>query len=144
LCLGELVVRFARLAIIVVTVSCFSADLAFADSKWSFKKLIPSFGKQDEPPRNLAPQNKEPSVWSKMNQGTKTFFAKTKDAVPPWLMPDTQARARESGSSFKRSSERMKEEAHVARRNFFAPWSQPKEPEKPESVSDWLGLDRPE
>jgi hypothetical protein len=137
-------VKFARLAMIVVTISWMTADSAHAESKWSLKKLIPSFGKEESPPRESLAERKEPSVWTRMNQGTKAFFAKTKEAVPPWLMPETQGRVRQSSQSLRQSSERMRGEAKVARRNFFAPWSQPDEPDKPESVSEWLSLDRPE
>lgn len=136
--------KSARLAIFLVTISWITADLAHAESKWSFKNLIPSFGNEEAPPRESIAERKEPSVWSKMNRGTKAFFAKTKESIPPWLMPQTQERVRQSGQSLRSSSDRMREEAKVARRNFFAPWLQPDEPKKPESVSEWLGQDRPE
>ena len=136
--------RIARLAMLLVAVSWFTADPACAESRWSLKKLLPSFGKKDDTPRGLYPESNEPSMWQKMNTGTKAFFAKTKEAIPPWLMPETQERVRQSGNSVVSSGERFREEAKTARRNFFAPWAQSKEPERPTDVSDWLGQPRPE
>ena len=116
--------RFARLAMVIMALSLIVADQASAESKWSFKKLMPSFGKKDEAPRGLYPETKEPSVWRKMNNGTKSLFAKTKNAVPSWLMPDTQDRVRRSAHSLKKSDEKIRGEVRTARRNFFAPWTE--------------------
>jgi hypothetical protein len=121
------------------------APSAAAESKWSFKKLIPSLGKKDEPLRGLYPERKEPSVWQKMGQGTKTAFAKTKKALPSWMMPRTQERVSRSAKSAKKSNERLRGEVRTARRSFFSPWLPKEEPiKRPETVSDFLGQPRPE
>jgi hypothetical protein len=138
-------VSFARLAMTAVALSLIVAPSASAESKWTFKKLVPSFGKKDEPLRGLYPEPKEPSLWQKMNRGTKSVFAKSKDAVPSWLMPRSQDRVRRSAGSLKKSDDRMRGEVRTAQRNFFAPWAKKPEPiRRPETVSDFLGQPRPE
>jgi hypothetical protein len=122
-----------------------AADVQSAESNWSFKKLMPSFGQKNSTPRGLYPEPKKPSVWSRMNRGTKSFVAKSKDAVPSWLMPQTQDRVKKSVGTVKQSKEAIGGEVKMARRNFFAPWSQPKTEEKrPETVPDFLALPKPE
>ncbi len=136
--------RFARLAMLVTVLFAVTANQAMAESNWSFKKLIPSFGKKEAPPRGLYPASNEPSLWRKMNNGTKSFFAKTKQAVPPWLMPETQDRVRRSSENAKNSSKKMREEARLAKRSIFSPWSQPAEPDnRPETVQDWIAQPKP-
>jgi hypothetical protein len=140
-------VKLARLAIAIIALSVLLAhsQAAEPESKWSLKKLVPSFGKQEEPLRGLYPEHEKPSLWQRFNRGTKTAWAKSKDALPSWVMPQTQDRARRSASSLKNSNERMRGEVRTARRSFFAPWRSKPEPEKrPETVSDFLGQPRPE
>jgi hypothetical protein len=138
-------VRSARLAMVIMALSLIVADPASADSKWSFKKLIPSFGKKDNAPRGLYPEAKQPSVWRKMNNGTKAMVAKTKDAMPDWLMPETQDKARRSAHSLKKSNEEIRGEVRTAQRNFFAPWAGRSDSQKrPETVPDFLALPKPE
>lgn len=139
--------KFTRLAItvIVLSLSAVLCSAAEPESKWSFKKLMPSFGKQEEPLRGLYPEEKKPSIWERFNRGTKSSWAKSKQAIPSWLMPDTQDRVRRSASSAKKSNERIRGEVRTARRNFFSPWfSKPDAEKRPETVSDFLGQPRPE
>ena len=136
--------KFTRLALFVLTVSMLTTDLAQAESKWSWKKLVPTIGKKEEAPRGLYPTADEPSVLKKMTNGTKSMFAKTKQMVPPWLMPQTQDRVRRSGNGLKRSTERVREELRTARRNILAPWTKPAETaEPPKTVPDFLALPKP-
>jgi hypothetical protein len=122
-----------------------TASAAAAESKWSFKKLVPSLGKKDDTPRGLYPEANKPSIWRRMNNGTKSMFAKTKKAVPPWLMPQTQDRVRRSAGSAKESKDKIHGEVRTARRNIFAPWLDKPETEKrPETVPDFLALPKPE
>jgi hypothetical protein len=138
-------VRFARLATVAVALTLIAADRASAESKWSFKKLVPSLGKKDATPRGLYPEPTQPSIWRKMNNGTKTFFAKSKDAVPDWLMPGTQDRVRRSAGALKKSNQEIRGEVRTARRNIFAPWTQKDDSTKrPETVPDFLALPKPE
>jgi hypothetical protein len=140
-------VKFARLAITVIALSITTAESAAAEaeSKWSFKKLVPSFSKQEEPLRGLYPEEKRPSIWDRFNRGTRTTWAKSKQMVPSWFMPDTQDRVRRSTSSAKKSNERIRGEVRTARRSFLSPWfSKPEAEKRPETVSDFLGQPRPE
>jgi hypothetical protein len=138
-------VRLVRLAVVIITCCLITGDTVAAESKWSFKKLIPSFGKKDETPRGLFPETKKPSIWRRMNNGTKTMMAKSKRVVPNWLMPQTQDRVRRSASSLRDSKDRMNGEVRTARRNFFAPWATKSDTEKrPETVPDFLAQPRPE
>ena len=137
--------KAARFAGILLAMSLLSTDVANAESKWSFKKLVPTFGKKDDVPKGLYPESNEPSMFRKMNNGTKAFFAKTKDAIPSWLMPETQDRVKRSSASFKNGSERVKGEVREARRNIFAPWGRSTDKaDGPETVPDFLSQDRPE
>lgn len=135
-----------RFAGLVVVLALLANDQALAESKWSFKKLIPSFGKSESPPSGLYSKSKEPSIWTKMNSSGKRMVAKTKEAVPDWLMPETQDRVRKSSEAVKSSTERVKGEVRTARRNIFAPWSAPdnEEDSRPKTASDFIGQDRPE
>ena len=137
--------RFIRLAIVAMALSLFAISAVHAESKWSFKRLMPGADKESKAPKGLYGKSSEPSVWKKMNNGTKSFFAKSKQMVPSWLMPETQTRAKKSESSLKRSTNRIKNELRTARRNIAAPWTRPKEaPEAPKTVSDFLALPKPE
>lgn len=135
-----------RFAGLVVVLALLANDHALAESKWSFKKLIPSFGKKESPPSGLYSKGQEPSMWTKMNNSGKRMVAKTKDAVPDWLMPETQDRVRKSSDAAKSSAERVRGEVRTARRNIFAPWSAPdeEEDEKPKTAADFIGQPRPE
>ena len=101
--------KSARTAFVVTMIMLLGASTLQAEA-WSFKKLVPSFGKSERPTRGLYSEPDKPSVWKRMNNGTKKLMAKTKKAVPPWLMPETQDRVRRSGSSFRRGTNRIKEE----------------------------------
>jgi hypothetical protein len=81
-----------------------------------------------------------------MNNGTKSFLAKTKDAVPSWLMPGTQDRVRRSAGAAKKSNDDIRSEVRTARRNIFAPWTQKEDDtiKRPETVPDFLAFPRPE
>ena len=139
--------KVARFATLVLALSSLITHTVQAESKWSFKKLVPTFGKKDdEVPKGLYPESTQPSMFRRMNDGTKAMFAKTKDVIPPWLMPGTQDRVRRSTASLKNGSDKVKGEVREARRNIFAPWAQSdsEKTEKPSTVSDWLGQDRPE
>ena len=135
---------FTRLAIATVVLSVAIPAAAHAESKWSFKKLIPSIGKKDDMPRGLFPASNEPSMWRKMNDGTKNLLAKSKKVVPSWLMPQTQDRVRKSAGSFKRSGAKIREELRTARRNILSPWSRPVDKtDQPKTVSDFIALPKP-
>lgn len=137
--------RFTRLAIFAIVLSLVASNAIRAESKWSLKSLIPGSGKKQEAPKGLYAEPKGPSVWQKMNNGTKSFFVKSKQMVPSWLMPETQERVKKSENSFTRSSNRIREELRTARRNIVAPWTRPKETkEEPKTVSDFLALPKPE
>ena len=119
--------------------------LAQAESSWSWKNWMPFGAKSDQTARKTIKKKTEPSMVQRFNRGTKSFFVKSKEAVPPWLMPDTQKKVRESSAEAKRSAGNVKKEVRTARTNMFAPWSEPKEiEEKPTTVPDWLALPKPE
>jgi hypothetical protein len=138
-------VRSLRLAVLALTWTLIATGHVSAESKWSFKRMMPSFTKKESPPRGLYPKSSQPSMWSRMNKSTKNAFAKTKQMVPSWLMPETQAKAKRSSDVARGSATKIRDEVRTARRNILAPWG-PKEqaPEKPRTVSDFLGQDRPE
>jgi hypothetical protein len=71
---------------------------------------------------------------SKLNQGTKDFFGKTKDVLMPW------------GKSSKKPTTRPASvRKPVAKTPWYKSWiPQKKEEKKPLSVSDFIGQDRPE
>ena len=136
--------KLARLAVMMMAMSLMATDSVQAESKWSWKKLVPSFGKKESAPNGLYPKSNGPSVFTKMNNGTKSLLAKSKAAVPSWLMPETQGRVRKSSDSLKQGSDRVKDEVRTARRNILAPWGQTEnKSDKPETVSDWLANPRP-
>jgi hypothetical protein len=140
-------VRSARLAWLVLGLALLASGRVQAESKWSFKKMVPAWGKKDTPPSGLYSKSKEPSMWTKVSSSSKRMVAKSKEAVPDWLMPETQGKVRKSSDAVKSSAERVREEARTARRNIFAPWSsteQEEEKERPKTVPDFLALPKPE
>ena len=137
--------KFTRLAIITVVLSVAIPAVGRAESKWSLKKLMPNFGKKESAPRGLYPSAETPSVWQKRNAGTKNLLAKTKQAVPPWLMPGTQEKVRKSSNGLTESTGRIRRELRLARRNILKPWREkPTQVETPQTVSDFLALPKPE
>ena len=135
------------------------ASTSAAAEDWSLSKLVPfqksSASKRahasvsDEDRSSLLPRMslpswstksraparpREPSTMSKLNQGTKDFFGKTKDVLMPW-----------SKSSKKPTTRPASVRKPVAKTPWYKSWiPQKKEEKKPLSVSDFIGQDRPE
>ena len=121
------------------------AGIAQAESSWSWRNWVPFAPKPAQTVRSRTVPKTEPSAWTKFNRSTKAFFAKTKQAVPSWLMPNTQKRVQQSSQAAKQSSGRVKQEVRTVRRNVFAPWLDREPPQdKPTTVPDWLALPKPE
>ncbi|MDG2380266.1 MAG: hypothetical protein P8N76_01190 [Pirellulaceae bacterium] len=138
---------FVRLCLVAVTLALLTTATARAQakpqepSKWSIKSFIP---KMPQMPSKSKAKSK-PSTLSKLNTGTKAFFAKSKALVPSWLMPDTQDRVRQSSNTIKQSASKIDQEVRTARRKSILPWIKKEEPvpEKPATVSDFLALPKP-
>jgi hypothetical protein len=128
-----------------------------------FPKLIPSFDQDRDPPRpdhassvsrttfqrvmdKVVPPTrieKKPrgeSAWSKMNRGTKRFFAKTKRALTPWKRAEPAPRETKSGLlPFWSKSDQPKTTS-----NLFTPLFAKREPTpRPSTVPEWLGRPKP-
>jgi len=132
-------VTFARVWQVALALALVTTSTLHAGDKWSFKKLVPSFSKKE-----AKPKPKGPSTLTKLNNGTKALFAKTKVLVPPWLMPKTQDRMRQSSDHAKTSATRIHKEVRTARRNILMPWLNDDEPEhKPTTVPEFLKQPRP-
>ena len=95
------------------------------------KMSLPSWGTKSRAPARPS----EPSTLSKLNQGTKDFFGKSKDVLMPW-----------SKSSKKPTARPASVKKPVAKTPWYKSWiPQKKKPEKkPLSVSEFIGQDRPE
>ncbi len=131
--------------VLTLAIALAAARFAQAESSWSWKNWMPFGTKSGQTAHKTVKKKTEPSMVQRFNRGTKSFFTKTKDSVPPWLMPETQKKVRTSSAEAKRSASTVKKEARTAQRNVFAPWLDPKEPqEKPATVPDWLDLPKPE
>ena len=128
-----------------------------------FPKLIPSFdGEPDSatrhdassvrqstfhrmidrlaPPTRIEKKPRGESTWSKMNAGTKRFFAKTKQTLTPWKNTKPKPKqARNSLMPFWSKSNQPK-----TKRNPIIPLFAKKEPKpKPATVPEWLGRPKP-
>ena len=133
-----------RFTIGTVLIALIATQSAHADSKWSWNKLNP-FTKKPAVTRQAYPLPPEPSMTQKISRGTKDFFAKSKQLVPAWMMPQTQDRIAKSTRSASDSADRVDKELRTARRNILAPWRQDEPaPMRPETIPDFLGQDRPE
>jgi hypothetical protein len=113
-----------------------STDAAPPKKSGGFKmpSLVPSWAKKEskKPP--------QPSTWSKINDGTKRFFAKTKDVLTPWDNPPKKAGSPSISQRFHMGGSSGKPE----KKSFFTSWITGKdEPEKPRSVSEFLKQPRP-
>ncbi len=132
-----------RIAIGTLLVALIATQSAQADSSWSWSKLNP-FAKKPAATRQAYPKPPEPSMTKKVTQGTKDFFAKSKQLVPSWMMPKTQERLAKSSRSASDSAGRVDQELRTAKRNILAPWREEPAPKRPETIPDFLGQDRPE
>ena len=126
---------------LAVIISAPAAAQSEAESGWSIKKLIPRLPEKSAKPKTKA----EPSTFTKINNSTKAFFAKSKALVPSWLMPETQDRVRQYSQSLQNSATNIRQEVRTAKRKTLLPWiSRPEpEPKKPETVPDFLALPKP-
>jgi len=126
---------------LAVIISAPAAAQSEAESGWSIKKLIPRLPEKSAKPKTKA----EPSTFTKINNSTKAFFAKSKALVPSWLMPETQDRVRQSSQSLQNSATNIRQEVRTAKRKTLLPWINKPEPEpkKPETVPDFLALPKP-
>ena len=95
-----------------------------------------SIGASRAAARPAARRTEDPSVWTKMNRGTKSFFAKTKDALNPW--DDESQRSRATGPRY--SSRSYEDEDQSFLGSLFNPEPEPK---RIETVKDWLDQPRP-
>lgn len=131
--------------VLTLAIALAAARVAQAESSWSWKNWMPFGAKSSQSARKTVKKKTEPSMMQRFNRGTKSFFAKSKEAVPPWLMPETQKKVRTSSAEAKKSAGNVKKEVRTAQNNIFAPWLDSKEPkEKPTTVHDWLNQPRPE
>jgi len=136
----------------VMVVSC--AYPLRAGDDWSLTKLNPFKKKSSEPQRaqaslsdedsrdagfpdlfsqaagqrdRTAPPADDPSAWDRMSEGTKAFWGKTKNVLMPWNKKSKASRTR----SAKKPS-------------IFTSWLLPKkQPQRPQTVKDFLGQPRP-
>lgn len=121
--------------------------------KLSMPKLsLPKVSMPQWTKKEVAP-NPGPSAWEKLNSGTKSAFAKTRDTLMPWTAKDEKPPARNAtgsrsstGMSRTRSTaNRNSREAPVEKKSFFSsllPSSEP-EPKPIETTSDFLSQRRP-
>jgi hypothetical protein len=83
-----------------------------------------------------------PSTWNRVNNGTRTFFAKTKTAIMPWTVPRDDTR--EAGSSSTRRVASGSRTGRNKRQNLMSALFRPQEKAAEiESVNDYLDLPRP-
>jgi hypothetical protein len=91
---------------------------------------VPNRGTKSRPPDGPS----EPSTLSKLNQGTKDFFGKTKDVLMPW-----------SKSSKKPAARPVSTTRTATKTPWYKSWiPQKKQQQKPKTVSEFIGQDRPE
>jgi hypothetical protein len=83
----------------------------------------------------------QPSTWSKVVGGTRSAWNKTKDALNPFDdKPQHSRSVTGSNSVFAPASTRKPEKK---KSTWWPSWNG-KEEKKPLTVTDWIGLDRPE
>jgi hypothetical protein len=140
--------------VLVCLVAMSMASTSVAAEGWSLSKLNPfkkstadkrtraSVSDDDRsltlprpaPKSNGAKRSAEPSTLSKLNQGTKEFFGKTKDVLMPWSKSKKKSVARPVSAKKK-----------VTKTPWYKSLLPQKEPEKkPKTVSEFIGQDRPE
>ena len=86
------------------------------------------------PDRPVQRREQQPSVWSKMNRSTRTFFGKAKRAVTPW---DDEEQRTASRPRSRRPIDTSRESSFFG--GLFA-----EEPEQgPDTVTDFLKMERP-
>jgi len=75
---------------------------------------------------------KSPSTWSKVTSGTKGFFTKVGNTLTG--KKSAPKKTAKPQYAFPKSRVQKKEES----KSWFSSWFQPKEPEKPKTVSEWM------
>jgi hypothetical protein len=100
---------------------------------------LPSWGSSDDSPARRT--SNEPSMWEKVNSGTKNLFTKTKQTLMPWTADDSKS-ARSSGARRPtRTSSRPKSKSN--KKSILSSWLSQGEEEKPiQTVNDYLSLPR--
>jgi hypothetical protein len=102
---------------------------------WRLPGLMPRTSKAS------AAKAKAPSTWQRMTTGTKTFFAKTADAINPFDDESDNQPVHVTGSrnKFRQAAAKKNEKTG----SFFPSlWGEP-EPEAPKSVTEFLNAPRP-
>jgi hypothetical protein len=116
-----------------------------ADDGWSLAKLNPFKGKSGDAAvrmrvedqlaearaRSGMSRSEQPSTWARISQGTQDFFGKTKDVLMPWTKDDKQR-------TNARSRPKPKKKPSI-----MTAWLKKERPQRPKTVVDFLGNDRP-
>jgi hypothetical protein len=101
---------------------------------------------QPRPPtRQPVRRPAEPSGWQKLNQNTKSFFAKTRTTLMPWTVDDVERRPRNVTGGRARTASRNAGRSSVSDSKPFLPFLPKKEPaeKRIESTTDFLSLPKP-
>ena len=113
-----------------------SARISDQDEGWKMPKLWPTSGT-----KKAAPKSKSPSAWQKMSTGTKTFMAKTADALNPFDEAQDKQPVRITGSknAVRRTAAKKEEKS-----GSWLPslWKHDEEENRPKSVNDFLSQPR--
>ncbi|MBM4004004.1 MAG: hypothetical protein FJ295_12085 [Planctomycetes bacterium] len=81
----------------------------------------------------------EPSTWDKMSSGTKSLMAKTKSAITPWKSEETTTKRPATGTN------RLVSKKKQEKSSWLPTWKTEKESsDGPRTLSDWVGLPKPE
>jgi hypothetical protein len=99
-------------------------------SDWNLPNLNPFQASTTKRPN-------QPSVWTRMSNGTKNFFAKTYEVLTPWETDAKKGRSHQSRSAAGGQSGSQKNPL------FRSWWAAEEEPRQPQTVSEWLKQPRP-
>lgn len=148
--------RSSRVLIAAVGLMLMSQVSASAESKWSFKNLLPGVDKTEKPtlprPEGRTSFGKPKSgnaftaPFKRMGDDTKRLLGKTKALVPSWASPKPKRNAKESPNVVTSSFRKVNSELKVAHRKMMAPWKnlgKSPEPKKPRDVGEFLSQPRP-
>jgi hypothetical protein len=81
----------------------------------------------------------EPSTWDKMSSGTKSLMTKTKSAITPWKTEEATTKRSATGTN------RLVSKKKQEKSSWLPTWKTEKEPsDGPRTLSDWVGLPKPE
>jgi hypothetical protein len=116
----------------------FAKESGSAAKKSAVKKASEKKRSGGSPVRSTASSVHRPSLWQRMGTGTRRFLGSTWDTLT--FQKKQQARQPVSGETRTWSGNKAQQ---PKKESWLSSWFGRKEPEPPETIGEWMSLERP-